>query len=155
LKLLCRHAANHLPLIAAGGTFATVECMRARRIANRNRSDERRIRRRSRIAAVEPWPYRRVAFRQAPGAPPSPASDRSPRQSLKLAVLVFAQYALVASDIRFVSRGQYVGIAIVNVCIALNTWYLTRGIIEARTSIDRWCYVIGGVSGALAAVLVT
>jgi hypothetical protein len=67
---------------------------------------------------------------------PPPAADRTPRQSLKLAALVFLQYALVASDTRFVSRGEYVGIAIVNVCIALNTWYLTRGIIEARTSID-------------------
>jgi hypothetical protein len=155
LKLLVRHGANHLPSLATGDTFAMVPRMRGRRLANRNRSDERRLRRRARMAPVEPWPYRRVTSRQGPGEAPPPAASRSPRQSLKLAVLVFVQYALVASDIRFVSRGDYVGIAIVNVCIALNTWYLTRGIIEARTSIDRWCFVIGGTSGALTAVLLT
>jgi hypothetical protein len=74
---------------------------------------------------------------------------------LRLAALVFIQYALLAADIRFVSSANYVGIAAVNVCIAINTWYLTRGIIEARTRVDRLCFVVGGTAGALIAVLAT
>jgi hypothetical protein len=70
-------------------------------------------------------------------------------------MLVFVQYALLAADIRFVSSANYAGIAVVNVCIAINTWYLTRGIIEARTRIDRLCFVVGGTAGALIAVLAT
>ena len=75
--------------------------------------------------------------------------------SLRLGALVFVQYALLAADIRFVAGANYVGVAVVNICIAFNTWYLTRGIIEARSSKDRWCYVIGGTAGALVAVLLT
>ncbi len=70
-------------------------------------------------------------------------------------MLVFVQYALLAADIRFVASANYLGIAVVNVGIAINTWYLTRGIIEARTATDRWCYVVGGTAGALVAVLAT
>ena len=70
-------------------------------------------------------------------------------------MLVFVQYALLAADIRFLSSANYVGIAAVNVCIAINTWYLTRGIIEAKTRFDRLCFVVGGTAGALIAVLVT
>jgi hypothetical protein len=80
---------------------------------------------------------------------------RRPNQALRLAMLVFMQYALLASDIRFVATANYVGIAVVNVCIAINTWYLTRGIIEARTTVDRLCFIAGGTAGALVAVLVT
>lgn len=75
--------------------------------------------------------------------------------SLRLGALVFVQYALLAADIRFVAGGNYVGVAMVNICIAFNTWYLTRGIMEARSAKDRWCYVIGGTAGALVAVLIT
>lgn len=56
---------------------------------------------------------------------------------------------------RLVASANYLGVALTNVCIALNTWYLTRGIIQARTAVDRWCYVVGGTAGALLAVLVT
>jgi hypothetical protein len=75
--------------------------------------------------------------------------------SLQLGALVFIQYALLAADIRFVASENYLGVALVNICIAFNTWYLTRGIIEARSARDRWCYVIGGTAGALVAVLIT
>jgi len=111
--------------------------------------------RRTRIAAVEPWPYRRVRRSHGDTAPPPRAPVRATRQSLALAALVFVQYALVASDIRFVASANYLGIAVVNVCLALNTWYLTRGIIDARTRRDRWCFVVGGTAGALVAVLLT
>ena len=98
--------------------------------------------------------YRRVprvrGGRTAALEPMRPAT-----RSLRLAVLVFVQYALLAADIRLVAGANYVGIAVVNVCIALNTWYLTRGIIEARSTVDRWCYVVGGTLGALVAVLLT
>ena len=129
--------------------------MNGRQLANPKRTRRRRPSRLERIAAVEPWPYRRVPRSQG-AAPPLPhVADRPTRQSLRLAGLVFVQYALVASDIRFVASANYLGIAIVNVCIAVNTWYLTRGIIEARSQVDRWCFVIGGTSGALVAVLLT
>lgn len=81
--------------------------------------------------------------------------ERRLSHSLRLATLVFIQYALLAADIRFVSSANYIGIAVVNVCIAINTWYLTRGIIEARTRVDRLCFVVGGTAGALIAVLAT
>jgi len=84
-----------------------------------------------------------------------PGDVRRVHQSLRLAMLVFVQYALLAADIRFVSSANYVGIAAVNVGIAINTWYLTRGIIEAKTRFDRLCFVAGGTAGALIAVLVT
>ena len=109
----------------------------------------------ARMAAVEPLLYRRVRRSQGTAPPPAYPATRATRQSLALAVLVFVQYALVASDIRFVSNANYLGIGVVNVCLALNTWYLTRGIIDARTRADRWCFVVGGTSGALVAVLLT
>jgi hypothetical protein len=83
------------------------------------------------------------------------AVAKPPGRSLRLAALVFVHYALVASDIRFVSTANYAGVAAVNVLIAINTWYLTRGIIEAKTRTDRVCFVIGGTTGALVAVLLT
>lgn len=64
---------------------------------------------------------------------------------------MFVQYALVALDIRFVATKHYVGILIANVCIALNTWYLTRHIVQARTPTDRVAFVVGGSAGALLA----
>ena len=110
---------------------------------------------RARKAAVEAWPYRRVERsrtitddRELPSVPPT-------RHSLKLAALVFVQYGLLASDIRFVASANYLGVALANICIAINTWYLTRGIIEARRAIDRVCFVVGGTAGALLAVLLT
>jgi hypothetical protein len=100
--------------------------------------------------------YRRLA-RTATAVAPAPhaVEERRLRQSLRLALLVFIQYALLAADIRFVASANYLGIAAANVCIAINTWYLTRGIIEAKTRIDRVCFVVGGTAGALIAVLVT
>lgn len=99
------------------------------------------------------------ATASAPQTPPhsheSHAVARRPLQSLRLAALVFIQYALLASDIRFVASANYAGVAVANVLIAINTWYLTRGIIEARTRTDRVCFVIGGTTGALLAVFVT
>lgn len=70
-------------------------------------------------------------------------------------MLVFVQYALLAADVRFVASANYPGIAFANVCIAINTWYLTRGIIEAKSTLDRLCFVVGGTAGALIAVAVT
>jgi hypothetical protein len=99
--------------------------------------------------------YRRVPRARAAAEPAAPGHERRLRHSLRLATLVFIQYALLASDIRFVSSANYAGIAVVNVCIAVNTWYLTRGIIEARTGFDRFCFVAGGTAGALIAVLAT
>jgi hypothetical protein len=75
--------------------------------------------------------------------------------SLRLAVIVFVQYALLAADIRVVSSGNYLGAGVVNVAIAINSWYLTRGIVEARTRLDRICFVVGGTAGALTAMLIT
>ena len=98
-----------------------------------------------------------LVYRRAPRLAPSNVAEqpRRPKQALKLAMLVFVQYALLAMDIRFVADANYPGIAVVNVCIAVNTWYLTRGIIEARTVVDRLCFVAGGTAGALLAVLAT
>ena len=86
---------------------------------------------------------------------PAPHRERRLAHSLRLATLVFIQYGLLAADIRFVASANYACIALVNVCIAINTWHLTRGIIEARTAIDRVCFVAGGTAGALVAVLLT
>ena len=99
--------------------------------------------------------YRRVPRVQDAALPTTRPEQRRLRHSLRLATLVFIQYALLAADIRFVSSANYVGIAVVNVGIAINTWYLTRGIIEARTRVDRLCFVVGGTAGALIAVLAT
>jgi hypothetical protein len=100
--------------------------------------------------------YRRVPRQRTDVAPLVRPDDERPLQrSLRLATLVFIQYSLLAADIRFVSSANYLGIAVVNVCIAINTWYLTRGIIEAKTRLDRLCFVAGGTAGALIAVLVT
>jgi hypothetical protein len=100
--------------------------------------------------------YRRVPRTRTDAAPRlRPDDDYRLRRSLRLATLVFIQYSLLAADIRFVSSANYLGIAVVNVCIAINTWYLTRGIIEAKTRLDRLCFVVGGTAGALIAVLVT
>lgn len=100
--------------------------------------------------------YRRVARTRTDAAQVAiPEDGHRLGRSLRLATLVFIQYALLAADIRFVSSANYLGIGAVNVCIAINTWYLTRGIIEAKTRFDRLCFVAGGTAGALIAVLVT
>lgn len=105
--------------------------------------------------AVEAWPYRRLPRSRGRVGVLVDEKTTPARRALRLAALVFVQYALVASDIRFVASANYVGIAVVNVCIAINTWYLTRGIIGARTRLDRLCFVVGGTAGALVAVLLT
>lgn len=76
-------------------------------------------------------------------------------QSLRLAALVFVQYALLAFDIRFVAAKDYLGIAVTNVAIATNTWYITRGVVEAHSLRDRVFFVAGGTAGALVAVWLT
>ena len=99
--------------------------------------------------------YRRVHRVRHDDVAPAPDNERRLRHSLRLATLVFIQYGLLAADIRFVASANYAGIAVVNVGIAINTWYLTRGIIEARTRFDRLCFVAGGTAGALVAVFAT
>jgi hypothetical protein len=113
--------------------------------------------RRSRVhtAAVEAWPYRRVPRSRTATDQRDTPSRPMARQSLRLAALVFLQYGLLASDIRFVTNANYLGIALVNICIAINTWYLTRGIIDARSVTERLCFIAGGTAGALVAVLLT
>lgn len=77
------------------------------------------------------------------------------RRALRLGVLVFIQYALLAVDMRFVASANYLGIAVANLCIATTTWYLTKEIVTARTITDRVCFAAGGTAGALLAVYVT
>lgn len=77
------------------------------------------------------------------------------RRALRLGVLVFVQYALLAVDMRFVASANYLGIAVANLCIATTTWYLTKEIVTARTIADRVCFAAGGTAGALLAVYVT
>jgi hypothetical protein len=108
-----------------------------------------------RTAAVQAWPYRRVPRSRTVTDPPDAKPGPPARQSLRLAALVFVQYGLLASDIRFVANANYLGVALVNICIAVNTWYLTKGIIDARGALDRVCFVAGGTAGALLAVLLT
>jgi hypothetical protein len=79
----------------------------------------------------------------------------APRRPLRLGLLVFVQYALLAVDMRFVASAHYVGIAVANLCIATTTWYLTKEIVTARTFTDRVCFAAGGTAGALLAVYVT
>jgi hypothetical protein len=114
------------------------------------------------VSRPAPERYRRAPHvRRGPRSSPSVAVDTVAYQQqrtsrpLRLALLVFVQYALIAADIRFVAAANYMGVALVNVGIACNSWYLTRGIIHARTATERWCYVVGGTSGALIAVMVT
>ena len=76
-------------------------------------------------------------------------------RSLRLAALVFIQYALLTFDIRFVAREQYLGVALTNIAIATNTWYLTRGVVQAQTTCDRVCFIAGGTAGAVVAVWLT
>ena len=108
-----------------------------------------------RMAAVQAWPYRRVPRSRTSTGERDRSSRPPARQSLRLAALVFVHYGLLATDIRFVANANYLGVALVNICIAINTWYLTKGIIDARSALDRVCFVAGGTAGALAAVLLT
>ena len=123
--------------------------------SHQRRGSGRRRVRRAHKAAVEAWPYRRVQRSRTVTDDREMRSVSPTRQSFKLAALVFVQYGLLASDIRFVANANYLGVALANICIAINTWYLTRGIIEARSAIDRVCFVVGGTAGALLAVLLT
>ena len=65
-----------------------------------------------------------------------------------LAEPVFVQYALVASDIGVVATANDLTIALVNICIALNTLVTDARIIEARITVDRCCLALGGTSVA-------
>ena len=122
----------------------------------RDRYGRGRLRQQHRYTADTLRQFRRVPRSPAATAPSLPEHRRDRlRHALRLATLVFIQYGLLAADIRFVAAANYAGIAIVNVGIAINTWYLTRGIVEARTGFDRLCFVAGGTAGALISVLVT
>ena len=77
------------------------------------------------------------------------------RPALRLGLLVFVQYALLAIDMRFVTSANYLGIALANLSIATTTWYVTKEIVTARTITDRVCFAAGGTAGALLAVYVT
>ncbi len=83
--------------------------------------------------------------------PPTPRHPGLTR-SLRLGLIVYVQYGLLALDIRFVADRKYLGIVVVNALIALTGWYVTRGVAEARTSTERLCLVLGGTTGALTAV---
>ena len=65
---------------------------------------------------------------------------------------MFAQYFLLALDIRFVAARNFPGIIVVNALIALMGWYVVRGIVEGQTLRERLSYVVGGTSGAVLAV---
>ena len=70
----------------------------------------------------------------------------------RLGLTVFAQYFLLALDIRFVASRNFPGIIVVNALIALMGWYVVRGIVQAHTLRERISYVVGGASGAVLAV---
>jgi hypothetical protein len=83
---------------------------------------------------------------EAPGAP---------THCWRLALTVFAQYFLLALDIRYVTTRNYLGIVIVNALIALMGWYVVRGIVQAHSVRERVAYVMGGTLGAVVAVSVS
>lgn len=85
-------------------------------------------------------------------AQPAPRTGQALASALRLGLIVFCQYALLALDVRFIAAKNYAGIVVANVCIALNTWYMTRRIVEARSVLDRTCFIVGGTAGALVAV---
>lgn len=128
--------------------------MSARTSFNRDLRRYRRVATRARTALLAAPRYRRRRQKAVDRSAPA-AAGRTPRQSLRLASLVFIQYALLALDVRFIAAANYVGIAVVNVCIAITTWHLTKGIVEARTPADRICFVGGGAAGAVLAVYLT
>jgi hypothetical protein len=140
-------AANRLPVCNKPG-------MSARTIRNRDHHGYRRVARRDRTASVGP-PQHTRRQRKHVDPPAAAAPSRSPRQSLRLASLVFIQYSLLALDVRFIATANYLGIAVVNVCIAITTWHVTKGIVAARTMVDRICFVVGGSAGAVLAVYLT
>lgn len=86
-----------------------------------------------------------VASAQAPAV-------RVETGSLRLAAIVFVQYALIALAIRYVADRNFAGVVIVNVLIAFTSWHITRGIAQAHTRREQLAYVIGGTMGAVVAV---
>ena len=90
------------------------------------------------------------------GKPSLPVSDASkPTHCWRLGLSVFAQYFLLALDIRFVASRNYVGIVVANALIAIMGWYVVRGMVEAHSVRERASYVFGGTAGALIAVWVS
>ncbi|HEX6164130.1 MAG TPA: hypothetical protein VFZ31_12240 [Vicinamibacterales bacterium] len=117
------------------------------------RGPRRHVRRIRSIRIAHTTAPRRRERRAISHDPPPPS--RSSRQSLRLAALVFVQYALLALDMRFIASANYLGIAVVNVAIATTTWYVTKDIVMARSVTDRVCFAVGGTAGALLAVFAT
>ena len=76
----------------------------------------------------------------------------APTRCWRLGSTVFAQYFLLALDIRYVATRNFVGIIIVNALLAFMGWYVVRGIVKAQTARERAAYVVGGTSGAVFAV---
>ena len=70
----------------------------------------------------------------------------------RLGATVFAQYFLLALDIRFVAARNFIGIIIVNALIAFMGWHVVRGIVQAQAVRERIAYVAGGTGGAVLAV---
>ena len=103
-------------------------------------------------------PRARRACIHLPARPPASRSDAAGSSlpfhevsRVRLGLVMFVQYALLAFDIRFIAEKNYVGVLVVNALIACNTWYLTRGVVQARTGRDRVWYVAGGTCGAVLA----
>ena len=81
-----------------------------------------------------------------------PIDPAAPTHCWRLGATVFAQYFLLALDIRFVAARNYLGIIIVNALIAFMGWYVVRGIVQAHSLRERAAYMVGGAAGAVAAV---
>ena len=118
-----------------------------------SRQPRTHVRRISSVRIARNAAPRRLRRRAISPEPPPPT--RSSRHSLRLAVLVFMQYALLALDMRFIASANYLGIALANVAIATTTWYVTKDIVMARSLTDRVGFAVGGTAGALLAVYAT
>lgn len=69
--------------------------------------------------------------------------------AVRLAILMFVNYALNAASFRLLARGSFLGVGIADGLICWWGFTMTRLIVQADTRFQQVGYVIGGVSGSL------
>lgn len=69
--------------------------------------------------------------------------------AVRLAILMFVNYALNAVSFRLLARGSFLGVGIADGMIAWWGFTMTKLIVQADTRVQQVGYVIGGVGGSL------
>ncbi len=77
------------------------------------------------------------------------------KRGLLICVMMMLNYTLIAANMRYVARGNYLGTIATDAIIALVGWQLVRWVAEAKSWTDRAFYVVGAMMGGVLGIWLT